>query len=152
VTNTEIDLFFTCHTLYYYLHRALVPHCELLGPWQYASRSLPARLQKAPTVIPGIMYGAVPGTREAEDPVLLAAIPRTAEITARGEGGRPICGLGEARLRLRSWLIRFVMGLDWIECLINLLSKKYKYGGRQLIEDKANGSAAIHMLQHEVAV
>ncbi len=83
VTNTESDLFFHAGTRCYYFlvsgrwFRTLA----LQGPWQEASATLPEDFKRIPLDHPRAhVLAAVPGTREAEDAVLLATIPRTAEI------------------------------------------------------------------------
>jgi hypothetical protein len=86
VTNTESDLLFETETRSYYFltsgrwFRAL----SLEGPWQFASTSLPEDFKKIPSDHPRAhVLAAVPGTREADDAILLAAIPRTAEVNRR---------------------------------------------------------------------
>ena len=57
---------------------------ELKGPWNYATPTLPADFMKIPSGHPRAhVLASVPGTREAEDALLLAAIPRTAEINRK---------------------------------------------------------------------
>jgi hypothetical protein len=83
VTNTESDLFYhNAVRAYYFLASGRwFQASDLSGPWVYASRSLPADFVKIPPDHPRAhVLTAVPGTREAEDAVLLATIPRTAEI------------------------------------------------------------------------
>jgi len=86
VTNTDSDLFFHAGTRsYYYLASGRWFRAQSLqGPWQYASTSLPWEFKGIPPDHPKAhVLAAVPGTREAEDAVLLAAIPRTAEINRK---------------------------------------------------------------------
>ncbi|MFN0104804.1 MAG: hypothetical protein ACKV2U_22310 [Bryobacteraceae bacterium] len=83
VTNTGSDLFFeSASWSYYYLTSGRwFKATTLQGPWVYASASLPPAFLRIPAEHPRAhVLAAVPGTREAEDAVLLAAIPRTAEI------------------------------------------------------------------------
>lgn len=83
VTNTESDLFFDAGTRSYYFLTSgrWFRASELLGLWSYASQNLPADFKRIPPEHPKAhVLAAVPGTREAEDAVLLAAIPRTAEV------------------------------------------------------------------------
>lgn len=83
VTNTESDLFLHASTRsYYYLASGRWFRAQSLeGPWQYASSTLPEDFQRIPPDHPqSHVLAAVPGTREAEDAVLLAAIPRTAVV------------------------------------------------------------------------
>ena len=87
VTNTESDLFFHGATRSYYFLASgrWFRTVTLQGPWQYASASLPGDFKRIPPDHPRAhVLAAVPGTREAEDAVLLAAIPRTAEINRNG--------------------------------------------------------------------
>jgi hypothetical protein len=86
VTNTESDLFFHGGTrFYYYLASGRwFKAAALEGPWQYASAALPPDFKRIPPTHPRAhVLAAVPGTREAEDAVLLATIPRRAEINRR---------------------------------------------------------------------
>ena len=83
VTNTESDLFYHSGSRHYYFLTSgrWFRAAQLSGPWAYASTSLPADFGRIPADHPrSYVLAAVPGTREAEDAVLLAAIPRTAEI------------------------------------------------------------------------
>ena len=83
VTNTESDLFFHAATRSYYFLASgrWFRASDLQGPWQYASATLPDDFKKIPADHPRAhVLASVPGTREAEDAVLLAAIPRTAEV------------------------------------------------------------------------
>ena len=83
VMNTESDLFFYGgnRSYYFLVSGRWFSSSDLKGPWQYATASLPTDFKKIPQEHPRAhVLAAVPGTREAEDAVLLAAIPRTAEI------------------------------------------------------------------------
>jgi hypothetical protein len=86
VTNTESDLFFHADTRSYYFLTSgrWFQNSTLQGPWYYASATLPEDFKKIPSDHPRAhVLAAVPGTREAEDAVLLAAIPRTAEVNRK---------------------------------------------------------------------
>ncbi len=83
VTNTESDLFFYARTREYYFLTSgrwfRAP--DLQGPWQYASPTLPEDFRQIPADhLRSHVLASVPGTREAEDAVLLAAIPRRVEV------------------------------------------------------------------------
>jgi hypothetical protein len=83
VTNTESDLFFHYGTRSYYFLAAgrWFRSDDLNAPWQYASTTLPPDFRLVPPEHPRAhVLASVPGTRDAEDAILLAAIPRTAEI------------------------------------------------------------------------
>ena len=83
VTNTTSDLFFHEATRSYYFLASgrWFRASALQGPWQYVSQSLPPDFKNIPADHPKArVLSAVPGTREAEDAVLLAAIPRTATV------------------------------------------------------------------------
>jgi hypothetical protein len=87
VTNTESDVFYHAgNRLYYFLTSGRwFSASDLEGPWQYASASLPGDFQKISPEHPRAhVLSAVPGTREAEDALLLAAIPRTAQVKRSG--------------------------------------------------------------------
>ena len=83
VTNSESDLFFYGpNRSYYFLTSGRWFRASTLdGPWHYSSTTLAADFKLIPRDHPRAhVLAAVPGTREAEDAVLLAAIPRTAEV------------------------------------------------------------------------
>ena len=97
VTNTESDLFYdAAGPAYYFLTSGRWFRAATLeGPWEYASSTLPEDFQRIPADHPRAhVLAAVPGTREAEDAVLLAAIPRTAEVK-RGEAKAEVTYVGE---------------------------------------------------------
>ncbi|MDX2154281.1 MAG: hypothetical protein SFV54_26305 [Bryobacteraceae bacterium] len=86
VSNTESDLFFHHQARAYYFLTSgrWFRSATLEGPWQYASNSLPDDFKKIPPDHPRArVLAAVPGTRAAEDAILLASIPRTAEVNRR---------------------------------------------------------------------
>ncbi|MGB8768208.1 MAG: hypothetical protein WCC92_01230 [Candidatus Korobacteraceae bacterium] len=69
---------------YYYLTsgRWFTTTRPVLGPWTFATYSLPADFAKIPPSSPaGAVLVSVPGTPEAEDAVLIAQIPTTATVT-----------------------------------------------------------------------
>jgi hypothetical protein len=97
VTNTESDLFFDADTRSYYFLTSgrWFRAASMEGPWQYASTSLPEDFKRIPSDHPRAhVLAAVPGTREADDAVLLAAIPRTAEVN-RHEAKADVQYIGE---------------------------------------------------------
>jgi hypothetical protein len=83
VTNTESDLFFYAKSRSYYFLTSgrWFRSASLQGPWQYASASLPEDFRRIPPDHSRAhVLASIPGTREAEDAVLLAALPRRAEV------------------------------------------------------------------------
>ena len=83
VSNTDSDLFVhAVNRSYYFLTSGRWFRAATLeGPWQYASPTLPADFKRIPPDHSRAhVLAAVPGTREAEDAVLIASIPRTAEV------------------------------------------------------------------------
>ncbi len=83
--NTESDVFkYTpTGTLYYLTSGRWFRSQTPLGPWTFASNSLPADFAKIPSESrPGRVLVSVPGTPQAEDAVLLAQIPTTATVDA----------------------------------------------------------------------
>ncbi len=83
VANSSSDLFFHNGTRSYYFLASgrWFRASSLNGPWQFASSTLPEDFRRIPATHPrGHVLASVPGTREAEDAVLLAAIPRTVAI------------------------------------------------------------------------
>lgn len=86
VNNTDSDLFFHSPTRAYYFLTSgrWFQSATLEGPWQYASQTLPDDFRKIPADhARARVLAAVPGTREAEDAILLASIPRTAQVNRR---------------------------------------------------------------------
>ncbi len=68
---------------YYYLTsgRWFTSTTPIMGPWTFATYSLPADFAKIPPGSPaGSVLASVPGTPEAEDAVLIAQIPTTATV------------------------------------------------------------------------
>ena len=82
-TNTDSDVFkYTPTGTFYYLTSGRwFSSPTALGPWSFASNSLPADFANIPLDSPpGRVLASVPGTPEAEDAVLLAQIPTTATV------------------------------------------------------------------------
>ncbi|MFN7934097.1 MAG: hypothetical protein U0R19_12275 [Bryobacteraceae bacterium] len=83
VENTESDLFYHASLRAWYFLAAgrWFTSPSLKGPWQSASLTLPADFRRIPADhARARVLASVPGTREAEDAVLLASIPRTAVV------------------------------------------------------------------------
>lgn len=86
VANSSSDLFFHNGTRSYYFLASgrWFRASSLNGPWQFASSTLPEDFRRIPATHPrGHVLASIRGTREAEDAVLLAAIPRTVEINRK---------------------------------------------------------------------
>jgi hypothetical protein len=69
---------------YYFLTsgRWFTSTTPIVGPWTFATSSLPADFAKIPPDSPaGTVLASVPGTPQAEDAVLIAQIPTTATVT-----------------------------------------------------------------------
>jgi hypothetical protein len=82
-TNTESTVFkYTPTNAYYYLTSGRwFMATRPLGPWTFATNSLPADFANIPPASPaGRVLSSVPGTPQAEDAVLLAQIPVTATV------------------------------------------------------------------------
>ena len=82
-TNTESDVFKYMPTgaFYYLTSGRWFSSPTALGPWSFASNNLPADFANIPLESPpGRVLASVPGTPEAEDAVLLAQIPVTAQV------------------------------------------------------------------------
>jgi hypothetical protein len=82
-TNTGSDVFkYTPTGTFYYLTSGRwFSSPTALGPWSFASNHLPADFANIPLESPpGRVLASVPGTPEAEDAVLLAEIPVTAQV------------------------------------------------------------------------
>lgn len=83
VTNTTSDLFYHsgARSYYYLAAGRWFRAASFDGPWEFASFTLPAEFKLIPPDHPKAhVLAAVPETREAEDAVLLASIPRLAEV------------------------------------------------------------------------
>jgi len=83
VSNTDSTLFLHSGegTFYYLVTGRWFRAKTLDGPWNVASNDLPADFLNIPDDSPAaFVKTAVPGTREAQDAVLLASIPRTLSV------------------------------------------------------------------------
>ncbi len=82
--NTDSPVFkYTPTGAFYYLTsgRWFSSTTPLVGPWIFATNSLPADFAKIPPSSPaGKVLASVPGTPEAEDAVLIAQIPTTSTV------------------------------------------------------------------------
>ena len=86
VTNTESDLFRSASDQhYYYLVAGRWFRAGTLdGPWRFATTDLPADFAKIPPDHPsGDVLPLVPGTRQAQEAVILGHIPQTARVDRR---------------------------------------------------------------------
>ncbi|MGC2111188.1 MAG: hypothetical protein WA655_16855 [Candidatus Korobacteraceae bacterium] len=85
-SNTESTVFkYTPTGAFYYLTsgRWFTATRPMLGPWTFATYSLPADFANIPPTSPaGKVLASVPGTPEAEDAVLIAQIPTTVTVNA----------------------------------------------------------------------
>ncbi len=85
-SNTDSTVFkYTPTGAFYFLTsgRWFTTTRPLLGPWTFATYSLPPDFAKIPPSSPaGKVLASVPGTPEAEDAVLIAQIPTTATVNA----------------------------------------------------------------------
>ena len=83
VTNSQNSLFFhKAENRYYFLAAGRwFSAADLAGPWKAATTSLPADFAKIPkTHKKASVLASVPGTREAEDAVMIASIPRVGVV------------------------------------------------------------------------
>ncbi|HWH71416.1 MAG TPA: hypothetical protein VNT26_18720, partial [Candidatus Sulfotelmatobacter sp.] len=84
VTNTASVLFLNSGDgkLYFLVAGRWFRGASLNGPWSAASQDLPGDFAQIPTGDPAAFVKAcVPGTREAQDAVMLASIPTTTTVT-----------------------------------------------------------------------
>ncbi len=85
-SNTDSTVFrYTPTGAYYYLTsgRWFTSTKPVLGPWTFATDSLPPDFARIPPSNPaGKVLASVPGTPEAEDAVLIAQIPTTVTVNA----------------------------------------------------------------------
>lgn len=87
VVNTESDLFYESQSKSYYFLTSgrWFQSAATDGAWRYASQELPATFRAIPAEHPRAhVLASVPGTREAEDAVLLASIPRKSSLPRTG--------------------------------------------------------------------
>ena len=83
ISNTESDLFRdgARGPFYYLVAGRWFTATALVGPWTFASTSLPSDFARIPREHPrSRVLASVPGTDEANEAVLLAAIPQTARV------------------------------------------------------------------------
>jgi hypothetical protein len=87
VANTECDLFFSTEDRYFYFLTSGRWFRELnlkSGKWQPATTLLPEDFKKIPANHRRAhVLAAVPGTRQAEEAVIAASIPQTAELNRK---------------------------------------------------------------------
>ena len=87
VVNTESDLFYESRSKSYYFLTSgrWFQSSTTDGTWRYVSLQLPEAFRAIPPDHPRAhVLAAVPGTREAEDAVLLASIPRKSNVPRSG--------------------------------------------------------------------
>lgn len=83
VSNTESDLFFSPESrqFYFLVSGRWFKSSGMNGPWTFATNELPADFNKIPVDHPrGDVRVSVPGTREADQAIILASIPQTAKV------------------------------------------------------------------------
>ncbi len=80
-TASPVFKYLPTNTYYYLTSGRWFSSTSPMGPWSFATNSLPADFQKIPPTSPmGGVLASVPGTPEAEDAVLMAQVPTTAVI------------------------------------------------------------------------
>jgi hypothetical protein len=80
-TDSPIFKYVATGTYYYLTSGRWFSAPDPMGPWSFATNSLPADFQKIPSSSPmGGVLASVPGTPQAEDAVLIAQVPTTAVI------------------------------------------------------------------------
>jgi hypothetical protein len=80
-TASPVFKYLPTNTYYYLTSGRWYSSTSPMGPWSFATNSLPADFQKIPPSSPmGGVLASVPGTQEAEDAVLMAQVPTTAVI------------------------------------------------------------------------
>ncbi len=100
VTNTESDLFLSTDGSFYYLVSGRWFRAPTLdGPWSFASTDLPAEFGAIPADHPrGYVLSSVPGSREADEAVMLSQIPQKAKVT-RSEVTADVQYVGEPEFK-----------------------------------------------------
>ncbi len=102
-SNTESTVFKYASTgAYYYLTsgRWFTTTKPVLGPWTFATDSLPADFAKIPPSSPaGKVLASVPGTPEAEDAVLIAQIPTTATVASSAANEVKVSYVGQPQFQ-----------------------------------------------------
>jgi hypothetical protein len=97
VTNTESSLFLHGKEsrFYYLVSGRWFRADDLEGPWQFTSHNLPEDFAKIPEDHPlAEVRASIPGTAEAQEAVLLAQIPQTAEVN-REEATAEVTYIGD---------------------------------------------------------
>ncbi len=80
-TASPVFKYLPTNTYYYLTSGRWFSSQSAMGPWTFASNSLPGDFRKIPPSSPmGSVLASVPGTPEAEDAVLMAQVPTTAVI------------------------------------------------------------------------
>ena len=80
-TASPVFKYLPTKTYYYLTSGRWFSSQSAMGPWTFATNSLPADFQKIPPSSPmGGVLASVPGTPQAEDAVLMAQVPTTAVI------------------------------------------------------------------------
>jgi hypothetical protein len=80
-TASPVFKYLPTNTYYYLTSGRWFSSASAMGPWTFATNSLPADFQNIPPSSPmGGVLASVPGTPEAEDAVLMAQVPTTAVI------------------------------------------------------------------------
>ena len=87
VSNTDADLFRqgSNGTVYYLVGGRWFAAPDFMGPWTFATHTLPADFRKIPLDHPrSHVLASVPGTPQATAAVLLAEVPQTARVNKKG--------------------------------------------------------------------
>ncbi len=102
-SNTDSAVFKYAPTgAYYYLTsgRWFTTTRPVLGPWTFATYSLPPDFAQIPANSPvGKVLASVPGTPEAEDAVLIAQIPTTATVSPSAANEVKVSYVGEPQFQ-----------------------------------------------------
>jgi hypothetical protein len=102
VNNTESDLFRMGKTgdFYYLVAGRWFKAAALTGPWTFATPTLPAEFKSIPEEHPrSRVLASIPGTEQATEAVLLAAIPRTARVSRKELKAPDVVIQGEPQLK-----------------------------------------------------
>jgi len=80
-TGSPVFKYLPTSTFYYLTSGRWYSSSSAMGPWTFATNSLPPDFQRIPPGSPmGSVLASVPGTPQAEDAVLMAQVPTTAVI------------------------------------------------------------------------
>src|SRR6266487_4049393 len=83
-TNSVVFVFTATQQFYYLTAGRWFSAMDLQGPWTYATPDLPSDFAKIPLSSPAsAILASVPGTEEAKDAVLLAAVPTTMTVNSK---------------------------------------------------------------------